>query len=244
MNTLKDKTALVTASSRGIGRAIAERLGGMGANVVVNYATNEAAANETVEAVRHAGGSALAVGADVGDLAALRNLFDATEQAYGGLDILVNNHASIVFGGMDQISEADYDRVFAVTARATFFSLQEAAKRMRDGGRIINISAGGTVSPGAWGGAYHGAKAAVEQFTTTLSKELGSRHITVNAVLPGVTKTDGLTIPPPMIEQLIGQTSLGRLGEPDDIAAVVAFLAGPDGRWMTGQLVRVGGGLM
>jgi 3-oxoacyl-[acyl-carrier protein] reductase len=244
MNTLQDKTALVTASSRGIGRAIAERLGAMGANVVVNYATNSAAAAETVSAIVAAGGAATAVQADVGDLSALRNLFDVTEQTYGGLDIVVNNHASIVFGGMDQITEEDYDRVFAVTARATFFSLQEAAKRMRDGGRIINISAGGTVSPGAWGGAYHGAKAAVEQFTTTLSKELGSRQITVNAVLPGVTRTDGLSIPPPMIEQLIGQTSLGRLGEPDDVAAVVAFLASPDGRWMTGQLVRAGGGLM
>jgi 3-oxoacyl-[acyl-carrier protein] reductase len=244
VSTLTGKTALVTASSRGIGRAIAERLGADGANVVVNYQSNGDAAAQVVAAVEAAGSKAVAVAADMGDPAAIGNLYDQAVAAFGGVDIVVNNHAYIEFGGFDQLSLESYDKIFAVTARGTFVSMQHAARVLPDGGRIINISAGGTVAAGAGGSAYHGAKAAVQQFTTTASKELGHRGITVNAVLPGTTRTDGLIIPPQMVEQLVAQTSLGRLGEPEDIAAVVAFLAGPDGRWMTGQLVRAGGGLI
>lgn len=244
MGTLTGKTALVTAASRGIGRAIAERLGSDGADIVVNYVSNADAAAQVVQAIEATGSKAVAVAADMGDPVAVAHLYDQSVATFGGVDIVVNNHAYIEFGNFDQLSLDCYDKIFAVTARGTFVSMQHAAKVLPDGGRIINISAGGTVSPGAWGSAYHGAKAAVEQFTTTASKELGSRQITVNAVLPGATRTDGLVIPPPIIEQLVAQTSLGRLGEPADVAAVVAFLAGPDGRWMTGQLLRAGGGLM
>lgn len=244
MPTLSGKTALVTASSRGIGRAVAERLGRDGADVVVNYRSDAAAAAEVVAAIEAAGSAALAVRADMGDTAQIRDLYDRAVARFGPLDIVVNNHAHIVFAAVAETSEEDYDRVFAVTAKGTFFSLQQAVRHLRDGGRIITVSAGGTVNPGPWGGAYHGAKAAVEQFTTTLSKELGPRGITANAVLPGTTRTDGLVIPPPMVEQLVAQTSLGRLGEPADIAGAVAFLAGPDGGWVTGQRLRVGGGLM
>jgi 3-oxoacyl-[acyl-carrier protein] reductase len=134
--------------------------------------------------------------------------------------------------------------VFGLVARGTFFALQEAANRLRDGGRIVSISSGGTVTGGPGAGLYLGAKAAVEQFGLALAKELGPRGVTVNAVLPGLTDTDEMIMPPEAVEQAVNMTPLGRLGQPEDVASVVAFLVGEDGRWMTGQLVRAGGGLM
>jgi len=244
MSDLSGKAALVTASSRGIGRSIAERLARGGAAVTVNYHESAEAAKEVVAGIESRGGRAVAVRADVSDLTQLRALYDDAESAHGPLDIVVNNHASPSFGPIAETSEDDFDRIFSVTARSTFFSLREAARRISDGGRIVNISAGGTVARPAGGGAYHGAKAAVEQFTAALSKELGPRGVTVNAVLPGATRTDGLIIPEQMVDELVSQTSLGRLGEPDDVAAVVAFLASDDGRWLTGQLLRATGGLV
>jgi 3-oxoacyl-[acyl-carrier protein] reductase len=244
MNGITTKVALVTAASRGIGRAIAVRLAAEGAAVAVNYVANDAAAKDVVGSITDAGGRAVAFQADMGVPDDVRALYARVLEEFGALDIVVNNHAHIVFGPLAEIEEADFDRTFAVTAKGTFVSLQEAARRISDGGRIINISAGGTAAAGPWGSAYHGAKAAVEQFTTTLSKELGPRGVTVNAVLPGVTRTDGLVLPPEMLAQLVGQTTLGRLGEPEDVADVVAFLASHEGRWMTGQLLRAGGGLM
>ncbi len=244
MGTLDGKVAIVTGASRGIGRAIAERLGRDGAKVVVNYMRNAGKAQEVVEAVEASGSQAVAVQADIGRMEDVRRLFQTAEERFGGVDVVVNNASVSVFKPHAEVSEEEFDQVFGLIARGTFFALQEAAKRLRGGGRIVNISSGGTVTGGPGAGLYLGAKAAVEQFGLALAKELGPRGITVNAVLPGLTDTDGMIMPPEAVEQAVNRTPLGRLGQPEDVADVVAFLVGEDGRWMTGQLVRAGGGLM
>ncbi len=244
MGTLDGKVAIVTGASRGIGRAVAERLGRDGARVVVNYVQSTGKAQQVVEAVEASGGQAVAVQADIGRLEDVRRLFHTAEEHFGGVDVVINNASISVFKPHAEVSEEEFDRVFGLIARGTFFALREAAVRVRDGGRIVNISSGGTVTGGPGAGLYLGAKAAVEQFTLALAKELGPRGVTVNAVLPGLTDTDGMIMPPEAVEQAVNMTSLGRLGQPEDVADVVAFLVGEDGRWMTGQLVRAGGGLM
>jgi 3-oxoacyl-[acyl-carrier protein] reductase len=244
VGTLDGKVAIVTGASRGIGRAVAERLGRDGARVVVNYVQNAGKAQEVVEAVEASGGQAVAVQADIGRLEDVRRLFHTAEERFGGVDVVINNASVSVFKPHAEVSEEEFDQVFGLIARGTFFALQEAANRLRDGGRIVNISSGGTVTGGPGAGLYLGAKAAVEQFGLALAKELGPRGIRVNAVLPGLTDTDGMIMPPEAVEQAVNMTPLGRLGQPEDIADVVAFLVGEDGRWMTGQLVRAGGGLM
>jgi 3-oxoacyl-[acyl-carrier protein] reductase len=243
-STVKPKVALVTGASRGIGRAIALRLGRDGVNVVVNYVSNAEAAQEVVLQLKSLGVKAAAIQADVGKLEDVRRLFSQTIEQFGGLDIVVNNVGTFVYKPLVTVTEEEFDRVFSVNAKGTFFALQEAAKHIRDGGRIINISTGGTAAPGAYGSVYAGSKAAIEQFGMALAKELGSRQITVNTVLPGVTETDGLTLPDAARAHLIHETTLGRLGKPDDVAEVVGFLASEAARWMTGQNVRAGGGLM
>ena len=244
MGTLDGKVALVTGASRGIGRAVAERLGRDGAKVVVNYMQNAAKAQEVVEAVEASGSRAVAVQSDIGKVEEVRRLFRTADERFGGVDAVINNASISIFKPHTEVDEEEFDRVFGLVARGTFFALQEAAKRLRDGGRIVNISSGGTVTGGPMAGLYLGAKAAVEQFSLALAKELGPRGITVNAVLPGLTDTDGMIMPPEAVEQAVSMTPLGRLGQPEDVAGVVAFLVGEDGRWMTGQLVRAGGGLM
>jgi 3-oxoacyl-[acyl-carrier protein] reductase len=244
VRTLDGKVAIVTGASRGIGRAVAERLGRDGAKVVVNYVQNAAKAQEVVEAVEASGSRAVAVQSDIGKIEDVRRLFRTAEERFGGVDAVINNASISIFKPHTEVSEEEFDRVFRIIARGTFFALQEAAKRLRDGGRVVNISSGGTVTGGPMAGLYLGAKAAVEQFSLALAKELGPRGITVNAVLPGLTDTDGMIMPPEAVEQAVSMTPLGRLGQPEDVAGVVAFLVGEDGRWMTGQLVRAGGGLM
>lgn len=244
MGTLDGKVAIVTGASRGIGRAVAERLGRDGAKVVVNYMQNAAKAQEVVEAVEASGSRAVAVQSDIGKVEEVRRLFRTADERFGGVDAVINNASISIFKPHTEVDEEEFDRVFGLVARGTFFALQEAAKRLRDGGRIVNISSGGTVTGGPMAGLYLGAKAAVEQFSLALAKELGPRGITVNAVLPGLTDTDGMIMPPEAVEQAVSMTPLGRLGQPEDVAGVVAFLVGEDGRWMTGQLVRAGGGLM
>jgi 3-oxoacyl-[acyl-carrier protein] reductase len=244
VGTLDGKVAIVTGASRGIGRAVAERLGRDGAKVVVNYMQNAAKAQEVVEAVEASGSRAVAVQSDIGKVEEVRRLFRTADERFGGVDAVINNASISIFKPHTEVDEEEFDRVFGLVARGTFFALQEAAKRLRDGGRIVNISSGGTVTGGPMAGLYLGAKAAVEQFSLALAKELGPRGITVNAVLPGLTDTDGMIMPPEAVEQAVSMTPLGRLGQPEDVAGVVAFLVGEDGRWMTGQLVRAGGGLM
>jgi 3-oxoacyl-[acyl-carrier protein] reductase len=241
---LEGKVAIVTGSSRGIGRAIALRLGRDGARVVVTYLGNRERAEEVVEAIRADRSDAVAVRTDVRDLEQVRALFGEAEARFGGLDILVNNAAGVnVFKPTAQMDEAEYDSMFLVT-RGVYFALQEAARRIRDGGRIVSISTAGTAQPMAGAGAYAGSKAAIEQFSNCLAKELGARGVTVNTLAPGLTDTDGMVLGPEQVQGLIAQTPLGRLGRPEDVADAVALLVSPDAHWVTMQNVRATGGIV
>jgi 3-oxoacyl-[acyl-carrier protein] reductase len=244
MKTFENKTAIVTGASRGIGRAIAERLGSYGASVVVNYAANADKAADVVRVIAEAGGTAVAVQGDMSKLEDIVSLFDATEKAFGRPHIVVSAAAISVFKSHLEITTEDYERVFSVNVRGVMHVLQQAAKRIMDGGRIIQFSTGGTKMPLAGAGLYAASKAAGEQFALCLSRELGHRGITVNLVSPGVTRTDGLILSEAAIQHLLSQTPLGRLGEPADIAAAVAFLASEDGRWINGQNIQVNGGIL
>jgi NAD(P)-dependent dehydrogenase (short-subunit alcohol dehydrogenase family) len=245
MTDLSGKTALVTGASRGLGRAIAERLAADGALVVVHYGTNEAAALATVSAIEDAGGEAFPVGADLGRDNGVDLLFDGLTEGLAGrpLDILVNNAA--VFGdGIDATAD-EFDHVFRVNVRAPFFIIQRALPLLRDGGRIINISSGVT-----WFAVpevvYAMTKGALNVLGRSLANTVGERGITVNTVSPGITRSDmnaWLDEVPGAREGVAGIVALGRVGEPDDIADAVAFFASPDGRWVTGQVLDVNGGL-
>jgi 3-oxoacyl-[acyl-carrier protein] reductase len=246
------KVALVTGASRGIGRAIAERLGRDGVSVVVNYYSNRpgqderARADEVVQAIERSGGAAMAAEADVADARQLRSLFDIAEQHFGGLDILVNNAAAWRFSSIADATDEDFDVVFTTNARGTFVAMREAAKRLRDGGRVIAIGAGLALMPRPGTAIYGASKAAINHLVRVLAHEIGPRQITVNSVLPGAVNTDALKERPGSDTFLAGeiaQTPLRRLGEPEDIADVVAFLVSDDGRWITGQNIGAGGGM-
>ncbi|WP_305786618.1 SDR family oxidoreductase [Symbioplanes lichenis] len=238
------RTALITASSRGIGRAIALRLSRDGASVAVNYQRNETAAKEVVATIEQAGGKAVAVRADIADPADITRLFEEAAGALGGLDIVVNNAGVRAFGAVAEMPLDVLDSILAVNVRGTFLVMQQAARVLRDGGRIINISTGHTREANPNVAAYGGGKTAAEYFARVLAKELGSRRITVNSVLPGLTDTDGLSPDFRANDALLARTPLGRLGRPEDIADVVAFLAGDDARWVTGDTIAAAGGLV
>lgn len=244
MDSLSGKVAIVTGSSRGIGRAIAERLGRDGAKVVVTYHGNRDKAEEVVAGITAAGSEAVAVQADVRDIGSVRALFAHAKERFGRIDILVNNAAGVnVFKPTEQMTEDEYDSMFLIT-RGVYFALQEAAKQLEDGGRIVSVSTAGTSMAIAAGGAYAGSKAAVEQFSNALAKELGHRGITVNTLAPGLTDTDGMVLTDEQKNGLIAQTPLGRLGKPEDVAAAVALLVSDDANWITGQNVRATGGIV
>lgn len=244
---LEGKTALITGASRGIGRAIAFRLASDGASTAVNYVAKAEAADDVVEKIRENGGKAVALQGDVRRTADVQRLFDETEKAFGAIDILVNN-AGVALEKTTPIADVtdeQFDCLFAVNARGTFMPLREAARRIADGGRIINIST--TIIRMALPGyaVYAGTKAAVEMFTRILSKELEGRGITVNAVAPGPVETDlfntGKT--EEVKRRMADMAPLKRLGQPEDIARVVAFLAGREGEWVNGQILYANGGM-
>ncbi len=241
---LSGKVALVTGSSRGIGRAIAERLSRDGAAVAVNYISNASGAEETAAEIKAAGGDAIALQADVSKLEDIQRLFDQTIEHYGRLDILVNNAGIRISKNVADINEAEYDRLFAINVKGTFFACQQAARRLFDDGRIINISSAVTRMVLAAYSIYAASKGAVDQITRVLAKELGGRHITVNAVAPGPVDTelfrDGKS--DEQIQLMAQMAALGRVGEVQDIADAVAFLASDDARWITGQCIHVNGG--
>jgi 3-oxoacyl-[acyl-carrier protein] reductase len=239
--TLAGRTALVTGGSRGIGRATAERLAAEGAVVAINYAGDEAAAREAVESIEVGGGRAIAVRADVSRVAEIERLFDEVEQRLGPIDIVIANAATFVMKPVAELTEEEFDRVFDLNTKGVFFVLQHAARRVRDRGRIIVTSTGGTRMLFRDNTVYLGSKGAVEQFVRGLAQELGDREITVNAVLPGFTDTGML--PDRDRAMAESRSPFGRMGQPSDVGDVVAFLAGPDARWVTGQLVGAGGGV-
>lgn len=248
MNEQAKKVAIVTGSSRGIGAAIAKRLAFDGFAVVVNYAGNRDKAEEVVNEIQAPGGDAIAVQGDVANPKDVEYLFDMAEQEYAGVDVLVNN-AGIQTPKAINIGDTDselYDKVFNINTRGTFLTLRQAARRLRNGGHIVNFStsAVGLAMPGY--AVYAGSKAAVEIFTNIMAKELRGRNITVNAVAPGPTATDlfyqGKS--EELIEKFAKQAPLERLGQPDDIASVVAFLVSPEGSWVNGQTLRANGGIV
>lgn len=241
-NTLNENVAIITGSSRGMGRATAERLANDGASVLVNYATNEEAAREVIDVIDADGGEAIAVQGDISKAGDVERLFDEAEDAFGAVDIVVNAAGTSVCGSLAEYTEADFDRLFDVNAKGTFFVLREAANRITDGGRIVDFSTVGTARGGSGVGPYAGSKAAGEQMVTALAEELGERGIRVNTVSPGFTDTDGLVMSDESVERKVTQTPLGRLGQPVDIADVVAFLVSDDARWLTGQNIRSTGG--
>jgi len=250
MGALSGRVALVTGASRGIGRAIALRLAAAGAAVVVHYAQSSAATAVVAE-IEAQGGRALAFQADLASPEAVRGFHDrlapAQHQAFGteALDILVNN-AGIGSGRQEigQVTEAEFDRVLGVNLRAPFFLIQGALPRLRDGGRIINISSMGTRAAFPGMAAYAPAKAGLEALTRLLAQQLGARGITVNAVLPGATATDMNEAARDLerARATARSIALGRVGQPQDIAGVVAFLASPEGGWVTGQSIDASGG--
>lgn len=246
MNNNHQQVAIVTGASRGIGAAIAQRLAADGFAVIVNYAGNAAAAQEVVAQIEQAGGKALAVQGDVSNTAAVRAMFDAAETAYGGIDVLVNNAGIMMTTSIADTDDDTFDRQLAINLKGSFNTMREAAKRLRNGGRIINFSSSvvGMLQPGY--GIYAATKAGVEAMTSVLAKELRGRNITVNAVAPGPTATDLFLNgkPQELVERLSKMAPLERLGQPQDIAAGVAFLAGSDGGWINGQTLRANGGII
>jgi 3-oxoacyl-[acyl-carrier protein] reductase len=236
---LTGRTALVTGGSRGIGRAIVRRLSREGATVVFTYKENQAAADDLVSQLA----GTIAVRADQEDLASIKAMFEPVRD---GLDILVNNAAINPWMLIADITEDEFDRVLTVNTKFPVLAIREAAPVLRDNGRIINISTLNTVVPAPGHSLYCASKAALEQFTAVAAREFGGRGITVNTISPGATETDLLRAvnPAEALAQTAAVTALQRLGQPDDIAAVVAFLAGPDAQWITGQNIRATGGLL
>ncbi|NVJ22640.1 SDR family oxidoreductase [Myxococcus sp. AM011] len=246
MNAQTQKVALVTGAARGIGAAIAERLAQDGFAVIVNYAESAGPAEALVRKIEQASGKALAAKADVSKSAEVRRLFDAAETAFGGVDVLVNNAGIMSLATLADTDDATFERQIAVNLQGTFNTLREASRRLRDGGRIINLSSSvvGLLQPTY--GVYAGTKAAVEAMTSVLAKELRGKNITVNAVAPGPTATDLFLKgkPQEVVDRMAKLSPLERLGQPVDIAATVAFLASPDAGWVNGQVLRANGGII
>ena len=245
MNQSQQQVAIVTGASRGIGAAIATRLSADGFAVVINYASRAAGAEALAASLNAAGGRAIAVQADVAYADQVRRLFDATEARLGKVDVLVNNAGILKMGPLDDSSDVLFDEQFAINTKGSFNTMREAAGRIRDGGRIVNLSSTLVALNLPGYGMYTATKAAVEALTQVFSKELRGRQVTVNAVAPGPVATElfkeGRTAED--IAAFAKMAPLERLGEPDDIARVVAFLAGPDGGWINGQILRANGGL-
>jgi 3-oxoacyl-[acyl-carrier protein] reductase len=246
MNRDTSKVAIVTGASRGIGAAIAERLAADGFTVVVNYAGRPADAEALVAKIEAAGGKAIPAQADVSDPAAVARMFDAAQAAFGGVDVLVNNAGIMRLASIAESDEALFDSQVAINLKGVFNTLREAAKRLREGGRIVNLSSSvvGLYQPTY--GVYAATKAGVEAMTHVMAKELRGRNITVNAIAPGPTASalflDGK--PQAAIDHLAKLAPLERLGQPEDLANAVAFLVGPDGGWINGQVLRANGGII
>ncbi len=240
------KVAIVTGASRGIGAAVAERLAADGLTVVINYSGDVKSAEALAQQIEARGGRALTARADVSDANAVRAMFDAAEAAFGGVDVLINNAGIMKLAKIADSDDALFDQQVAINLKGSFNAMREAARRLRDGGRIVNFSTSVVGLKFETYGVYAATKAAIETMTAILSKEMRGRSITVNAVAPGPTATDlflrGKS--PELIDRMAKANPLERLGTPADIASAVSFLVGPDGGWINGQVLRANGGIV
>lgn len=244
MNAAAHKTAIVTGASRGIGQAIAQRLAADGFSVVINYAGNTTKAQETVAAIVAAGGKAIAIQGDVANAADVTALFEASKKAFGQIDVVVHSAGVMRLKPIAQTDIADFDETIATNLRGSFLMMQQAAQYLGDGGRFIALSTSVIAKSLPGYGAYIASKAGVEGLVHVFANELRGRGITVNAVAPGPVATELFLTgkSEELIQQIAKQAPLERLGQPNDIANAVSFLAGPDGGWVNSQIVRVNGG--
>lgn len=245
MSTLKDKIILVTGSSRGIGATIVRQLAAAGASVIVNYAGGKDAAQQVVDDIKQQGGDAIALQADVSNSAEVKALFDAAMTHYGRIDVLVNNAGIMINKLIKDTTDEDFTRQFDINVRGTFNTMREAATRLTDKGSIINFSTSVNRIMLPTYGTYVATKAAVEQLTRVFSKEVGPRGINVNSVSPGPTNTELFTNgkSAEVIARLASLSAFNRIGEPEDIAKVVLFLASDDAKWITAQNIGANGGM-
>lgn len=249
MNKLDNKVAVVTGASKGIGASIAKHFAAEGAKVVVNYATSKEGADKVVKAITDSGGIAISVQADVSQEADVIRLFNETKKAFGTLDILVNNAVAQGYAPIEQISIEAFHQSFNVNVLGPILTIQAALKLFGDkGGNIINISSGASKYPLPSASLYSSTKAALDAFTIALSKELGSKNIRINSILPGATETEGatsagVTAGSDYEKMFIANTPLGRRGQPADIAKAAVFLASDDAAWITGEQISVSGGM-
>jgi 3-oxoacyl-[acyl-carrier protein] reductase len=246
MTNESNRVAIVTGASRGIGAAVAERLAADGFTVVINYSGDVKSAEALAKKIEAKDGRALTAKADVSDPNAVRGMFDAAEAAFGGVDVLVNNAGIMKLASIADSDDALFDQHIAINLKGSFNAMREAAKRLRNGGRIVNFSTSVVGIKLETYGVYAATKAAIETMTAILSKEMRGRNITVNAVAPGPVGTElflnGKS--QELIDHMAKMNPLQRLGTPQDIAATVSFLAGPDGGWINGQVLRANGGMV
>ncbi|SHH97652.1 SDR family oxidoreductase [Desulfosporosinus lacus] len=246
MKHLEGKVAIITGSSRGIGRVVAERLADLGAKVVINYSSSREKATEVVKEIVQKGGQAIDVHADIGKKTDVEKLFSETIAAFGKVDILINNAGLMITKPLAEVTEDDFDKQFFINVKGTYFACQQAMKHMEKNGRIVNFSTSvvGQMFPSY--SVYAGTKGAVEQITRQLAKEFGSKQITINAVAPGPVNTELFTAgkTEQQIEGMKKMNALGRIGEPEDIANTVEFLVSDKSQWVTGQTLRVNGGFI
>ena len=246
MKILDGKVAIITGSSRGIGRVVAEQLADLGAKVVINYSNSPQKAEEVVENIIKKGGKAVALHADLSKLSDVKELFTKTINEFGKVDILINNAGLMITKPLTDVTEDDFDKQFAVNVKGTFFACQQALKHMENNGRIVNFSTSVTGQMFLAYSVYAGTKGAVEQFTRQLAKEFGSKQITINAVAPGPVNTELFKIgkTEQQIDAMKKMNAFGRIGEPEDIANVIEFLVSDKSQWITGQTLRVNGGFI
>jgi 3-oxoacyl-[acyl-carrier protein] reductase len=248
MNKLKNKVAIVTGASKGIGASIAKYFAAEGAKVVVNYASSKEGADKVVKAITDNGGTAIPVQGDVSKEADIIKLFEETKSTFGTLDILVNNAAIYQYEPIEQVSAASIHQHFNINVVGSLFAIREAVKLFGNkGGSIINISSVVSNLPAETGSVYSATKAALDAITIALSKELGVKNIRINSILPGATETEGShsagVIGSDFEKKLVSNTPLGRMGQPEDIAKVAVFIASDDAAWITGEKLSVSGGI-
>ena len=245
MNTLNQKVVLVTGASKGIGAAVAQLVAGAGASVVVNYSGSQQAAEAVVSTIRQAGGQAIALQADVSRADDVKRLFDGAIAHYGRIDVLVNNAGVMITRPIKDTTDEDFNRQFDTNVKGVFNTLREAATRLSDKGSIINFSSSVDRLMLPTYGTYVATKAAVEQLTRVFAKEVGARGIRVNSISPGPTNTELFMKgkPQEVIDRLAGMSAFNRLGEPEDIARLVLFLASDESNWITAQNIGVNGGM-